>query len=313
MRQTMNGGDWLRLGALSVLWGGSFLFYKILAGQLPPLTATLGRVGIGGLALLAILRARGVTLGVPRAQWPQFLLLAALNNAIPFSLFVWGETRVSSGTAAILNATTPLFTTLVTGLLWRTEALTRARLCGVVFGIVGVATLVGPQALVGQDLLGQAACLLAAVSYGFGVPFGRRIHGVTPQNMALMLLTASTILLLPLALALDRPWSLPVPSLAGWASLLGIAVLSTSLAYLLFFDLLARAGPGNLSLVTFLVPGSALLLGWAVLGEAVTWNALAGLALIGVGFAAIDGRLLAAIRRGPAAVPRPAPGAPPPR
>lgn len=173
--------------------------------------------------------------------------------------------------------------------------------------------LVGPQALLGQDLLGQAACLLAALSYGFGVPFGRRITGVSPANMALVQLVTASVLLLPLVLALEHPWTIALPSRAGWASLLGIAVLSTSFAYLLFFDLLARVGAGNLSLVTFLVPGSALLLGWAVLGETVTWAALAGLALIGAGFAAIDGRLLAAIGRRPAPVQRPVPGASPPR
>lgn len=313
MRQTMNGGDWLRLGVLSVLWGGSFLFYRVLAGELPPLTTSFGRVAIGGLALLAILRVRGVKLGVRWAQMRQFVVLALLNNVIPFTLFVWGEQRVSSGTAAILNAMTPLFTVLVAGLVWRTEKLTRARLCGIAFGIAGVAVLVGPQALLGQDVLGQAACLLAAFSYGFGVPFGRRIIGVTPANMALLQLVTSSVLLLPLVLALEHPWTVAAPSLAGWASLIGIAVLSTSFAYLLFFDLLARVGAGNLSLVTFLVPGSALLLGWAVLGETVAWTALAGLALIGAGFAAIDGRLLAAIRRAPAPVPRPVPGALPPR
>jgi drug/metabolite transporter (DMT)-like permease len=314
MRQTMNGGDWARLLVLSVLWGGSFLFYRMLATELPPLTTVFGRVAIGGIGLLAILKARGVVIRVPRDQWGRFFLLATLNNVVPFTLFSWGEARVSSGTAAILNATTPLFAVLVSGLIWRTEALTGAKFAGIACGITGVAVLVGPQALLGQDVLGQAACLLAALSYGFGVPYGRRITGVTPPNMAVGQMAAATLMLLPLAALVDRPWSLPSPSLSGWAALLGIAVLSTSVAYLIFFDILARAGATNLALVTFLVPASALLLGAGVLGEAVTWQALAGMALIAVGLAAIDGRLLAAIRREPARSPRrPAPVAPPQR
>lgn len=303
MRQTMNGGDWLRLGALTLLWSLSFLFYRILARELPPLTAVLGRVALAGAVLFALLRLRGVPIRVPRAQWRRFFTLAALNNAIPFTLLVWGETRVNSGTASILNATTPLFTVLVTGLVWRSEPITAARLAGVAFGIAGVAVLVGPHALLGQDLFGQAACLLAALSYEFGLPYGRRIAGVAPAGMAIGQLIAATLLLLPLAVLFDRPWALPVPSAAGWVALIGIAVLSTSLGYLIFFDLLARAGATNLAMVTLLTPGLALVLGAVVLGETITWPALAGLALIAVGLAAIDGRLLTTLRAAAAARP----------
>jgi drug/metabolite transporter (DMT)-like permease len=178
MRQTMNGGDWLRLGALSLVWGGSFLFYRMLATELPPLTTVFGRVAIGAAVLFVILLPRAAPIRVPRAQWAQFFGLAALNNAIPFTLFAWGEQRVTGGTAAILNAMTPMFAVIVGTLVWR-QPLTAARVAGVVCGIAGVVVLIGPGALVGQDLLGQAACLLAALSYGFSAHYVKRIAGVT--------------------------------------------------------------------------------------------------------------------------------------
>ena len=310
MRQTMNGGDWLRLGALSLLWGASFLFYRMLATELPPLVTTFGRVALGGLALVAILAPRAAPIALPRAQWGRFALLAVLNNVVPFTLFAWGEMRVAAGTAAILNAMTPMFSVLVGALVWRSEALTGARVAGVLCGIAGVAVLIGPGALLGQDWPGELACLLAALSYGFAVHFARRFEGVTPANKALGQLVASSVVLLPLMLIVDQPWSLPAPSAAGWVALVGIAVPCTALAYLLFFDLIARAGANNTALVTLLVPVSALLLGAVVLGEPVTWNALGGMALVAAGLAAIDGRLLSAIRRAPAPPPPPAPGAP---
>jgi drug/metabolite transporter (DMT)-like permease len=307
----MNGGDWLRLAALSVLWGGSFLFYRMLAVQLPAFTISLARVAIGGAVLAAILLPRAAPLRLPHGQWGKFVLLAALNNAIPFTLFAWGETRVASGTAAILNAMTPMFSVLVGALAFRAEALTAARVAGVACGVAGVAALVGPGALLGQDLLGQAACLLAALSYGFAVHVARRIKGAAPANMALGQLLMSSLLLLPVAALVDRPWALAAPTLSGWVALIGIAVPCTSIAYLLFFDLIARAGANNTALVTLLVPVSALLLGAAVLGEPVTWNALAGMALIAAGLAAIDGRAWDRItRRAPAPAAPPAPRAP---
>src|SRR5579872_1223975 len=296
MRQTMNGGDWLRLGGLALLWGGSFLFYRVLALQLPPLSIACGRTAIGGAVLIAALRLRGVAIAVPRDQWRGFLVLGLLNNAIPFTLFAWGETRVLSGTAAILNATTPLFTVLVAGLVWRSEKLTALRLLGVTGGIAGVAVLVGPRAVLGQDLLGEMACLLAALTYGFALPYGRRIRGVAPSSMAAGQLIASTLILAPLTIAFDRPWSLPAPDLAGWGALLGIAVLSTAAALLGFFDLLARAGAGNLALVTLLVPVFALLLGALVLHEPITRAAVLGMALIGLGMA-VSGGLLRLTRK----------------
>jgi len=305
----MKHTDWFRLIALSTLWGGSFLFYRILATELPPLTTVLSRVAIGAVAIFLYLRARRVEIAVPRAQWGRIVVLAILNNVVPFSLFAWGESRVSSGTASILNAMTPIFVVLVTGLVLRTEKLTWARVLGVLCGIAGVAVLVGPDVLLGADLLGQAACLLAAVSYGFALPWGRRITGLEPPVLAMAQLSAATLILLPLVLLFDQPWSLANPDFIGWAAVAGLGLLCTGLAYIIFFAVLASAGATNLSLVTLLIPVSALLLGRVVLGEPITPGALGGTALIALGLAAIDGRLLrlfsARARPGTSRLPQP--------
>jgi drug/metabolite transporter (DMT)-like permease len=170
----------------------------------------------------------------------------------------------------------------------------------VLAAFLGVAVLIGPAALSGfgqGDLLGDAACLLAAAVYSLGATYGRRFKGIAPLKIATAQVTASTIILLPLAALVDRPWDLPMPSPGAWAALLAIALLSTSLAYLLFFRILAVAGATNLVLVTFLLPGSALALGALFLDETVTLRALMGMALIGLGLAAIDGRPWGVARR----------------
>jgi hypothetical protein len=288
----MTRKDWLRLCALSVLWGGSFLFFRILAFELPPLTTVFSRVAIGAAAILAVQRLAGVTPVVPRSEIGKLFVLALLNNVIPFSLFAWAETRITGGTASILNAMTPMFTVLVSALILRSERLTANRVGGVLCGIAGVAVLIGPQAMMGADIMGQAACLLSAIIYGFALPFGRRIKGIVPQTMAAGQLACASLILLPLVLLIDQPWSLPAPSLLGWAAMLALGLLSTGLAYIIFFGLLASAGSTNLSLVTLLVPVSAQILGALALGEPITLRALAGMALIAAGLALIDGRLV---------------------
>jgi drug/metabolite transporter (DMT)-like permease len=289
----MGAPEWIALLALSMLWGGSFFFYKVLVAELPPFTVVLGRVGIAALALHLLLLARRDPLRLAPRMLGPFLILGLLNNVIPFSLIAFGEIRITSGSAAILNATTPIFTILVAHLLTSDEKLTVAKGLGVLCGFLGVAVLIGPEALSGLgggDLLGDASCLLAALVYGLAAIYGRRFKGIPPLKIATAQVTAATVILLPLAALVDRPWNLPMPSPAAWSALLAIALLSTALAYLLYFRILAVAGATNLVLVTFLLPASALALGALLLGEAVTRQALAGMALIGLGLAAIDGR-----------------------
>lgn len=296
---TMTSRDWVLLLALSVLWGGSFFFYKVLATALPPFTVVLGRVALAAVALHIVLLARRDPMPMDAALWRRFFAMGLLNNVVPFTLFAFGEHRIASGTASILNATTPLFGVLAAHWLTDNERLTWARALGVVFGLAGAAVLVGPDALAGLgdgDLLAEGACLLAAITYAFAGLYGHRFAGVPPLKVATGQVTASTVLLLPLSLLIDRPWTLPPPSAGTWAALLGIALLSTALAYLLFFRILASAGATNLMLVTFLLPISALLLGAAFLGETITPRAALGMALIGAGLASIDGRVWRMLR-----------------
>lgn len=296
----MGAPEWIALLALSSLWGGSFFFYKVLVTELPPFTVVLGRVSIAALALHLLLLARRDPLVLTLQQWKSFLVLGLLNNVIPFSLIAFGEIRIASGSAAILNATTPIFTILVAHFFTSDEKITAAKGVGVLAAFLGVAVLIGPAALSGfgqGDLLGDAACLLAAAVYSLGATYGRRFKGIAPLKIATAQVTAATIILIPLTALVDRPWALPMPSPGVWAALLAIALLSTSLAYLLFFRILAVAGATNLVLVTFLLPGSALILGALFLNEAVTLRALMGMALIGLGLAAIDGRPWGVARR----------------
>ena len=287
----MNGREWLLLLALSGLWGSSFFFYKVMNQSLGPFTIVLGRMGLAALVLNGLLAVRGGSLG-RSAPWGGLLVLGLLNGVVPFSLFAWAEMRVSSGTAAMLNATTPLFSVLLAHGL-RTERLNWTRAAGVLLGLAGVAVLIGIDALrhAGGDLLGDAACLTAALSYALAGPLARRLRGLSPLQVAAGQLATGALVLLPLAAVFDRFWTLPVPALPVWGALLGISLLGTALAYLLFFRLLATAGPTNAMLVTFLLPVSALLLGWLFLGEHVPGRAYAGMALIGAGLAMLDGRL----------------------
>ncbi len=294
----MQRGEWLLLLGLSGLWGSSFFFFKILGLALPTLTIVLGRVGLAALVLniVLLIQRRPMSRAMP---WGRFVLLGVLNSVVPFSLFAWGETRVTSGMAAMLNATTPLFAVLLAHRLG-TERLNWARASGVLSGLAGVAVLIGPSALrsATASLPGDAACLLAALSYAVGGQFVRRLSHLPALQVATGQLTAGALVLLPLAALVDRFWTLPAPSAQSWAALAGIALLCTALAYMMFFRLAATAGANNAMLVTFLLPISALLLGWLFLGEPVPGRAYAGMALIGLGLAALDGRLWRRLWRG---------------
>jgi drug/metabolite transporter (DMT)-like permease len=299
----MSAADWLLLVGLSLLWGGSFFFAKIAVLELPPLTVALGRVAIAAAILLTLARATGVALPATVAAWRPYALMGLLNNVLPFTLLFWGQTHIPSGLAAILNATTPLFTVLVAHVATTDEKLTAARLAGLVAGLAGVVVMIGPDVLrdLGANVLAQLACLLAAVSYAFAGVYGRRFRGEPALRVAAGQLTASSIILaLPVAL-IDRPWMLPLPSGMAIAALLALAALSTALGYLIYFRILARAGATNVLLVTFLIPVSAILLGTLVLGEQLAARHLAGMAAIALGLAAIDGRIVKLLRERQAA------------
>lgn len=296
VNRPMTPREWAMLLALSGVFGASFFFNGIAVRGLPVLTIVGLRVALAALILLAVLRLRGLSLPKAGRVWAAFLVMGALNNAIPFSLIVWGQQHIGAGLAAILNAATPLFTVLLAHVVTRDERMTGGKLAGVLLGLAGVAVLIGPAALrdLGSQVLAQGLCLAGALSYACAGLYGRRFRamGISPLGTATGQLLASSAILLPLALILDRPWLLPPPGAAALAAVAGLAILSTALAYVLYFRILATAGATNLVLVTFLVPVSAILLGTLLLGETLLPRQIAGMGLIGLGLAAIDGRLL---------------------
>lgn len=293
--------EWGMLIALSLLWGGSFFFVGVVVKELPTLTIVVTRVSLAALILYAVMRASGKTMPKSGAVWAAFFGMGVLNNVIPFSLIVWGQSHIASGLASILNATTPLFTVLVAHGLTRDERLTGGRLAGVVIGLLGVAIMIGTDALqsLGANVIAQLAVLGAAISYAFASVFGRRFKamGVSPMATATGQVTASTIMLLPVVCVVDRPWTLAIPSMASIAALVALAAASTALAYILYFRILASAGATNISLVTFLIPASAILLGVLILDETLLPKHFAGMGLIALGLALIDGRLASRLRR----------------
>ena len=300
--------EWVMLLALAVLWGGSFFFFKVLLAELPPFTVVLGRVGLAAVILNLWLGLRRDFMPTSPRLWADFIVIGVLNNVVPFSLIVFGETRISSGLASILNATTPMFTVLVAHMLTANEKLTRGKLLGVMAGFAGVAALVGPGALAGigrQNIIGEVACLGAALTYAFAGIYGRRFKNIPPIKVATGQVTGSTLVLIPVVALADHPWTLPAPDAATWGALIGIALLCTVLAYILYFRILAAAGATNLLLVTFLIPVAAIMLGSFVLGEALLVREFVGMALIGAGLAFIDGRLLVAFFPRPTPVPAP--------
>ena len=298
----MGAREWAMLIALSALWGGSFLFVGVAVRDLPPLTIVVLRVGLGALALLGVLRVVGIAMPREARVWGAFACMGLVNNALPFTLIAWGQGHVASGVASIFNATTPLFGVIVAHFWTSDEKMTPGRLVGVVVGFAGVVVMMGgggtPSAPDALDLA-QAAFLAAALLYAIAGVYGRRFNamGLQPLATAAGMLIVSTVILLPVMMIVDRPWTLPWPSLATIASILGLALLATALAFILYFRLLAAAGATNLLLVTFLIPVSAIALGTALLGETLEAKHYAGMALIGLGLAAIDGRPLAAARR----------------
>lgn len=292
--------EWFLLVALSVLWGGSFFFVEVAVDTLGPLTIVALRVGLAAVALNLIVVAMGLSMPRDRQLRTAFLGMGFLNNMIPFSLIVWGQAHITSGLASILNASTPFFTVIAAHYLTGDEKMTGGRLAGVILGVAGVVFMIGTEALQGlvTNTLAQLAVLGAAISYAFAGIFGRRFRtlGSSPLVTAAGQVTASAVVLVPLALVVERPWILPPPDVEVWGAVLGLALFSTALAYILYFRLLATAGATNLLLVTFLIPISAILLGTVFLGEQLEAKHFIGISIIGLGLAAIDGRPFGILR-----------------
>lgn len=290
----MSRYEWLLLIILSIVWGGSFFFVGVAVEALPPLSIVALRVSLATLALLAVVHFTGLRMPTNPKIWVAFILMGILNNVIPFTLIVWGQTHIASGLASILNATTPLFTIVLAHFLTKDEKMTSQKIIGVTIGFAGVVIMLGHEALggLGDSVFAQLAVLGATISYAFSGIFGRRFAqaGIKSVVTATGQVTASSLLLIPLAIFYDKPFSLPMPGLEIWLAIIGLALISTAFAYILYFRILSTAGATNLLLVTLLIPVSAILLGTAVLGEQLELKHMLGMGLISIGLLSIDGR-----------------------
>ncbi len=299
----MSAAEWAMLLLLSILWGGSFFFTGVAVRELAPFTVVLLRVGFAAIVLQAIAMGSGVRTPKDARTLGEFAIMGLLNIVIPFSLIVWGQTQIPSGLASILNATTPLFAVVAAHWFTANEKLTPLRAAGVAAGLAGVIALVGPAALGHADagVLAHLAGVAAAFSYALAGVYGRRFAraGHKPLAASTATTTMSTLLLLPIAFAFERPLDVLHASGAVWAAIAGLALLSTAAGYLLYYRILATAGSTNLMLVTFLMPATAILLGWLFLGETLRGSHFIGMALIACGLALIDGRMMRAFRRRP--------------
>lgn len=303
IRTQMNRSDWLTLIALALIWGVAFLFISVAVSEVPPLTYVWTRLMIAAAAMWLFVWWRGEPAGLPRSIWGAILVLALFNNAIPFVLFGWGQTHIASGLAAILNATTPIWGVVVAHLFTADEKMSPRKIAGVLLGFAGVTMMIGPALLgsIGNNALAQLACVAAALCYAFAGVWARRFRaiGVSPISVTTGQLTAGALLMLPVALLIDRPWLDALPSLKAIGAITALAVVCSSFAYILYFRLIDRAGATNALLVTLLVPPVAIVTGALVLHEVIEPRDFAGLALIALGLAAIDGRLVSFLSAAP--------------
>jgi drug/metabolite transporter (DMT)-like permease len=303
IRSEMNGSDWATLLALALIWGAAFMFISVAVREVPPLSYVWARLTLATAAMWLYLWWRGLPAGLPRQVWGSMLVLALLNNVVPFILFGWGQTHIASGLASILNATTPIWGVIVAHLFTRDEKLSGRKLVGVLLGFGGVIAMIGPDLLgsIGNNVLAQLACVTAALCYALAGVWARRFKamGLPPVAVTTGQLTVGALIMLPIALMADRPWLAPLPSLQAIGAIAALAVVCSAFAYILYFRLIDGAGATNALLVTLLVPPVAILLGALFLGEILQPRDFAGLALIALGLAAIDGRLLRVLARRP--------------
>lgn len=289
----MGTKEWLLLMVLSILWGGSFLFVEIAVKQIKPFTLVFARVSLASFVLLLIIYLTGRKMPSSPFLWLSFLILGVFNNLIPFSLIAWGQTRIDSSLAAILNATTPIFSVVLAHFLTREERMNFNRIVGVLCGWLGVIILIGIKAFKTMDIefLSQIAILIASCSYALAAIFGRRFKDMDSIIVAAGMLCCSSIMLLPLSLIFDHPWQMQI-SIKTLACVISLSVVSTAFAYLIYFYILAKSGATNILLVTFLIPVSAIFLGMTILNEQLRYSDFAGMLLIFIGLIIIDGRLI---------------------
>jgi drug/metabolite transporter (DMT)-like permease len=290
---SMSLANWAQLLLLGAIWGGSFFFARVAVAEIHPLTLVLFRVAIAAAALHVYLAARGPSFRQALPMAGSFFVLAVLNNVIPFSLIFAGQTEMGAGLASVLNATTPFWTILIANAVTRDEKLSWNKVSGILLGVAGTAVMVGPGILagLGGPVWPKFALIGASLSYAFAVIFAKRFKALPPVLVAAGQLTASTIVMVPVVLAWSGTAGLFAASPQVWAAVFALALVSTAFAYILYFGLIGSAGATNASLVTLVVPISAIILGALFLGERLESFEVMGMALIALGLVTIDGRL----------------------
>lgn len=266
---------------LAGLWGGSYTFIKLGVETIPPLTLIAARTLIAGVALLAVMRGRGLRLPRDLATWRQFLIQACLNSVVPFTLIAWAERSVDAGLATILSSTSTIFVVLLSCLSASAERLPGLRLAGIAAGLAGTVLIVGTQAMAGfgEQLWAQLALVAASLCYGGAALFGRSFKGLDPIMPAAGSLLCGAFVLLPLSLLLDRPWTLS-PSAQSIQALIALSLVSTALAFVIYFRLIARLGSVATTSVAYLRVPTGVLIGMVFLGETLASTAWVGLALV---------------------------------
>lgn len=291
---TMNPALWGALILLALIWGGSFLFGRIAVQEIPPLTLVFYRVALAAIVIWLFVLARGRKVSMTSWFMVNIAGMAILNNIIPFSFILYGQTEIGSGLASIVNAMTPIWTVIIANFLTSDEKFTARKIVGVAAGFCGVAVLMGSDAVRGfsASAMAQGAVLVATISYGLAGVYGKRFKGTDPIIVAAGQLTASSVIMALIVLVTDPNRVLELPSAIAVWSVIGLAIPCTAFAYVLFFHILSNAGATNVSLVTFLVPVSAVVLGIVFLDESLTPWHVCGMALIATGLLILDGRLL---------------------
>lgn len=274
--------------ALATVWGASYTFIKIGVATIPPITLIAARTVIAGSILLAILAFRGIAMPRDRATWVKFLIQACLNSAVPFTLIAWAERHVDAGLATILGSNAPIFTFLLALLFVRHERATLRQSFGVAAGLAGICLVVGMNAFngLGQDIVAQLALVVSAVSYGAAALFGRNFNGLDPVVPAAGSMVCGAVLLVPLSVIVDQPWTL-TPSTNSLLALLCLSVFSTALAFVIYFRLIQTLGSVGTTAQAYLRVPLGVGLGVIFLGETLSPTALVGCFCVVIGIAAM--------------------------
>ncbi|MGC1528759.1 MAG: DMT family transporter [Phormidesmis sp.] len=288
--------QWLLLCVPAFFWGSAFIFMEIALPTLSPLIIVAGRMGIAAIVLNAIILLQGYRWPQRKRVWLECAALSVVNNLLPFGFVVWGQQYINASLASILIASAPVFTVVIASLVGK-ERLTLMRAAGVLVSFSGVVVLIGPQVLRGLDLrgMGEIAMLCAALCYSLAGFWGRRFQAVPAQLVSTMTITMGALIVVPLMFALESPLELDWQWSAG-LSVVALGVFSTAIAYIVYFKLLADVGVVNTSLVSFLVPLSALVMSLVFLKERLSTEAILGMSLILIGLGVLDGRLLKRLR-----------------